>query len=403
MLYNAVSREDTFYLGELAFLDGGFRPENAAALFTLQQQNRFLDLYDPAEKQVSTCVMNKFGDWAVFDYHMLGYDPLLEGRDPILQFKLYGVSKSRMTLNGKGDLELFQAFNRQEAYSSGSVAEVGAKVIFGLGNSFMHYRSVLNWVDELTRQPDRKWAQGLGGGMAGKSPLNVVASLAGGFGFIDTFFGGAERATGWEPLNFTGQFTLQIEGDIEKVQPLWAYNFFLNQGEANGKGHRPVQKISWGILNFPTFPDVQINPAPPGSGLWCSSMRLRRDPGIVVNPHNGLELTSVKVAWQRPTFKLPDGSPITLGKLGPGLVEQASGFLTLDQAMATDIPSRTRFDFPSHLQWEIRFRIKEATRLSDRELVLIKRTGTVRPEPQQYRIFKDVPFDPSSFKMTPLW
>ena len=26
-----------------------------------------------------------------------------------------------------------------------------------------------------------------------------------------------------------------------------------------------------------------------------------------------------------------------------------------------------------------------------------------RPQPHQYRIFKDAPFDPSTFKMTPLW
>ncbi len=73
----------------------------------------------------------------------------------------------------------------------------------------------------------------------------------------------------------------------------------------------------------------------------------------------------------------------------------------IETAMATEMPSKARFDIPSFLQWEIKFRIKEPTRISDRDLVLIKRTGTIRPDPAKYKIFKDVPFDPGEFKFQP--
>jgi hypothetical protein len=388
MLYNAVNQENSFLLGELSFLDGHVKPENSAALFSFNRGLIFGRMDDQKTKQVTTSEMAKFGNWAVFDFPMLGYDPELESRDPVIQFKLQGVSRSRITLNGRGGLELSQIISSQDGYASGFHQGV-AKIVMGASNSYMHYRSVANWYDELSnpRHADKAWVKGLAALANGRMSMVPWVLAAG--PLVSTFFGGADRASEWEPLRFAGLMTLQIDGTIEQNQVLWYYNLHVNPGPEDARACRPVQKIHWGILSFPEIPDARTHiDYLPNWQIVPTNVRLRRNPGITINPNIGMEIESIEMAWLKSENHLLDGTPITLANAGsitdenPIAVAYFSRFMSLDEAMATDVPvGPSFFDLPSGMQWRIRLKAKEPTWQMDRNLLLITTTKSTLFQP----------------------
>lgn len=382
MLYNAMNRAESFYLGELSFVDGGVHPGNAVACFTFPNtENCSIKDYNPRDKQISMCNMSMAGDWAIFDYNVIGYDPALEEKDPVLLFRIIGVTKSEIKMEGQGELDLMQRLSSRDAYASGSSPSAAGTIAMAANNSFMHYRSVANWQEELAsgKFKDKPWFEGVKQLMGTPLMSYFPAVMALG-GLVETFFGGEHVASPWEPLAFNGQFNFKMDGAIETKVHLWAHNFFLNPGALSLRAQRPVQKIHWGILNFPSIPSVRTFPAPGDprgfAGAW--HLQMDRDPGILFNPYSGMEVTSVKVAFKKKELDVADLSNFAAAAEAMQKEKWRSTLVTpymdLGTAMATPVACANPLDLILYLQWEIKFRIVGPTKFYDRERVMIKTT-----------------------------
>ncbi|BDU74572.1 hypothetical protein [Mesoterricola silvestris] len=384
MLYNALDRSDSLYIGELSFVDGGASAANAIACFTFQDPERcFLDSYAPADVQRSTCVMFKAGDWAVFDYHMLGYDPALANRDPVLLFKLIGIEKTSIDLQGGGGLSLLQTLNNQDLSISGSSAHPTGRLTVGLENGLRQYRSVTNWYEELASEKHK--------GKPWQPPVQAfIKSGVGSFfpyamavaGFVEAWFGGANTASPWEPLAFKGEYDLKLKGGLERALPLWAHAFYMNPGKPSNRAQRPVQAVPWGIFNFPTAPTVKVTP---GGSSGRFLVTLAKDPGILVNPEAGLDVTSIKVAFTGgdPKALVPSSTPTTSDAIVEASKQELilrTEYMDIPTALKTPCPTVSAFDLVPFMRWEIRFKTKTATRLMDAEQVMIKNFRWINPE-----------------------
>ncbi|HLO66642.1 MAG TPA: hypothetical protein VK188_06465 [Holophaga sp.] len=385
MLLNAMDRSDSHYIGELSFLGGASSSANSAACFTFQDAERcFLDNHPQGDVQRATCVMAKAGDWAVFDYPMLGYDPALAQRDPVLLFRLIGINRSSIDLKGGGGLSLLQTLEGQGLALSGSSSSATGRLTVGLENGLRQFNSVTNCFDALTseRFKDAPWASKIQ--EFAKSRVGSFLPLAMGLaGFIDAFFGGADSASPWEPLSIKGEFDLKVTGGLENVKELWAHAFYMKPGQPSVRAQRPVQKIPWGIFNFPSAPIVKVTPAPSVlGGNTGFQVVLAQDPGILFNPDAGLEVTSVKVAFMGADPKNLQVSALTKpGDTGssPSELVLRTGFMDIKTALATPLMTAGAFDMVPFLRWEIRFRTRTATKYMDPEQVLIKNFRWVNP------------------------
>lgn len=430
MLYNAVQREDTFLVGELSFLDGQGKTNNSAALFTFSKiRDGYLERYDSGGKEFCTCAVNKHHDWVVFDYQMTGYDPALATRDPVLLFRLSGVSKSSLKLNGNSELDLVQRVLSDQTYISGSQSsseETFGKFALAANKSLMHYRSVKNWYDELL-SPQNRGKPWYGGAqkMINTTFFQAIPGAMALGGFIEAFYGGANEPAPWEPLRFSGQMSFHFDGDIERIQGLWAHQFYLKPGDPSFFAQRPVQKINWGILNFPNVPamichklDASGNIINPGIfdaatlDITHESFQLV-DPAIAFNPDSGLDLVATRVAIER------DLAMEVRPADSPGFAEWKQDveptpeiFIpAMDFQTALSTPAVVKYERkvnkgfgdgpdwaspiyrPTSLLWEFRFRTREPTRNADRDMVMIRRTevydaGFPMPTTSQYRKFK---------------
>lgn len=289
----------------------------------------------------------------------------------------------------------------------------------------MHYRSIKNWYDELL-SPQNKGKPWYGGAekMINTPLFQAIPGAMALGGLIEAFYGGANEPAPWEPLRFSGQMSFRFDGAIERVQRLWAHHFYLQPGEPSLFAQRPVQKISWGILNFPSVPAMicrKLNAAGniihPGIfdaetlDITHESFQLV-DPDIVFNPDSGLDLVATRVAIER------DLAMEVRPADSPGFAEWQQDveptpeiFVpAMDFQTALSTPAIAKYERqviqgygdthraspiyrPISLLWEFRFRTREPTRNADRDMVMIRRTefydaGFPMPTTSQYRKFK---------------
>jgi len=381
MLFNAAHREGSYFLGELSFLDGERYASGRAALFTFADPDpglsrMYLNQYDPKLTLTAFSNMTAYGSWAVFDFPLVGFDPGLPGKDPILVFKLTSIEKQALSLKTAGDLQLFQLVEGGEARPDG--ASPAGRVLAAAHHGATTYKTVDAFIqNELfseagsTRHQREPWyraARAIAQSALG-SYLPLVGAMA---GVIESFIGGATQAAEWEPLKFTGQFQFNTEGAVLTRRDLWFHNLFLNAGPAGDtRAQRPLRPVPWGIYNFPAACSLRLTPAPGRLGGWGGggNARLVQPPEIQVNPGSGMDLTAIRVA-----FLEPGGKP---GGTEGGLT--SSGFMDLKDALdpGCQVGKGRQGERIAALLWELTFRIRNPTRHSDANIIILKRTGFI--------------------------
>ncbi len=302
MLFNAANREGSYFIGELRFLDGERFPEARAGLFTFTDtaaDRCFLRTYNPRLKLTAVSRMCTYGSWAVFDFPLVGYDPSLKRKDPILVFKVISVQRHELSLKSEGNIRLIQAMEADDQVRPSHLANQsisGVQAVLKVGvEGYNAYKSVDTFIrNEITstegsaKNRAATWfpavASLAASGGAGYGPyLQIMGSV------LNSFIGGARFASPWEPMCFNGQFRFDTEGTIETRNELWCHHFFLNTGsEQDPRAHRPVQDVEWGLFNF--------NKVPASNWFWTSSVNLTAAPDLLVNPKSGLTLASTRLA-----------------------------------------------------------------------------------------------------------
>jgi hypothetical protein len=382
MLYNAANREGSYFLGELSLLGGARHPEAGAALFTFSDNtpdhaHSYLGSPNPGTVLTACSPMTAYGAWAVFDFPLVGYDPELKERDPVLAFRVASIEKQALDLKSQGDVQLFQLIEAREARPD--LACPGWGILAAARYGATTYKSVAAFVQNELLSPageqkhkQKPWFRAARA--VARSPLGGYLPLAGAMGaVVESFVGGANRAAEWEPLKFTGQFHFSAEGALQTRRDLWCHNFYLNPGPAGDfRAQRPLQPVDWGIFNLACPAAVKSGPPAGGWGDWSGkeTVRLARSPEILVNPRSGMDLVSTRVA-----FIKGDGKAASAGSAPEGL--ETSGMLELKDAMVGGYTYDKR---PASmtvvaLLWELRFRIRNPTRAADPDRVILKRTG----------------------------
>ena len=402
MVFNAMVREEAIYLGELSFLGGGERADKASALLAFNDDHKpFLKDHDPTLKVIASSNMRAYGDWAVFDFPLVGYDPATHQGDKILTFKFSALDKSRLNVTGKGELDLRQAFDQNEVrpgFCSNAFSVIGAGVqalnTYDEAKSFI--KNEIRSEAGIEKNKDKAWfalATQLAAGSCGT--LYPYAMAIG--GLLTNFIGGANSGGGAQQLRFDGQFEFRMDGAIETRRELWAHNFYLTPGAQDELAQRPLQAIDWGIVSLEEAPyytngnHTRTGAQDPRPELWKHNQskhrnvaRLLAKPKVLVNPKCGMELVSTRVAF---AFEPPQGLAF------PGhvtnLKTDTSGYLDLATACQTGfdchyLPLWTgslgrqpwgawTIKKVSGLLFEFKFKVKEPTRFLDKEIVIIKR------------------------------
>jgi hypothetical protein len=375
MLYNALNREGTYFMGQLSFLEGKKYPEARAGLFTFVDHRAFresLDTYDPEIRLTAFSKMTSYSSWAVFDFPFVGYDPDLKKKDPILVFKLTSIDKQSIKLKSAGNLQLYQAVENGEEARPGFA--VMAKPFYEDGRKgYATYKTVDSFIqNELLskagegRHKNDAWfktAKSLAVGQAG-GYAPIIAGLG---AAIQSFVGGVTHASQYEPLNFHGQFQFETQGVIQTTHDLWFHGFFLNPGpREDGRAERPLQEVDWGIFNFTRSPRSQETKVPYNRNNWQGNdvtWRLLEPPPLAVNPQCGMDLTSVRVAFVKIERNGQDRT--------------VSTFMTVQEAMTNGFKYDAYWETirGCGMIWELKFRTKNPTKFADNEVLIIKKTG----------------------------
>lgn len=369
-IFNAPHREDSFYIGKIQFNDPDLRPSNAAPLLTLTNTSGkcFISDFDTKQSDAFLSMMNKYGDWATFDFQLTGYDPALGTKDPVLLFSLVAVKRSNIRMEGEGELKLWQETPSMLAPTLSGNTSAGDVVVTGLGGAWSA-GSFKEWTDYMARTPSiasQPWGQFFRTGSAAlaKNSFGTILSL------MDTvvgfWMGGSETASAWEPIFFRGQQTFRIEGGIEREARLQTLALGLNAESKESHSiriHRPVQKIPWGVFNIESRPEVTGD----CHGLLNRKIWLASEPVIRINPEAGLELRSVSYRFiiNHPTreFDPVKGQKVVVA-MRPDPRPASTKEKTLIGSQAGVV---------SDLLVELRFRTTAPTRDADPDITVLKR------------------------------
>lgn len=322
MLFNAMAREEAYYVGEISFLGGGSKDESATGLIAFNDDKRpFLKDFDPTLKVVATSYMRALGDWAVFDFPFIGYDPTLYKKDPILTFTLSAIEKAKITTEAKGDMELWQSISRNEVRSGFSMNATELysdcmNTVNTYDDSKAFIRDEIMSKDGIAKNKDKLWFP-IVSKLAGTAIGTMYPYAMALGGLLNSYIGGSGKGNIAEQLNFSGQFKFSMNGDIQTKRNLWAHNFYLNHGEQDAMAQRPLQAIHWGVFSIVEKPYYTngnltrtgaVDPRPEYWSHYNSKYRnvarLLEAPKVMVNPTCGMKLVSTRVGF---AFEKPKG------------------------------------------------------------------------------------------------
>ena len=368
MLYNAENLLNAQYMGSLCLHNPAAHAGNQSPILTFNNQSGacFIDNYQVDDRANWLAVMSKYGDWGVFDFHLLGFDPALMDKDPVLQFKMKAIDTSSIKLTGKGDLRLQQDFMRVMAPSMTTSEAMVDHTRTTLASGSWCYNNIGDWVANVGSNPQFKnepWFTSVQS-IVGLSTGNYPMAFAGFYGLLDSFVGGSNKAMGWEPMSFRGQMALGLDGAIEQIKPLQSIAFAMNMkdhGRHSITVLRPVQDIPWGIFNFKEAP--QITGSQAGR---VKSVRLAKAPVLHVNPDLGMTLLST-------TYRLNTYQPTWVWDAAKGQNVVAK----LDYSatpIAHGTPVTIGFtDLLADLTVEMKFRTQTPTKEADHEFTVIRK------------------------------
>lgn len=367
ILFNANQLDDSLYTGELSFHDPSRSAENNAPIFTFSNTNGkcFRSDFDPLHIEVSISPMNKYNGWAVFDFPLVGYDPSLDQKDPLLLFTLRGLDQSKITLNGKGDLHLVQELSMSPGF--GASPDNLSKAMTAGVDGYRTYKSVRTWVDNEATNPsnEKEFWFPLVKAAAGSGTLAYAPYVAAAAVFVDAWFGGSNKASAWEPLTFRGQMNFAFAGGITKEKKLLTLPLYLNTKDLKkqvANGYRPVQETPWGVFNVEEAPSITGRGLHFEAGLGIvKTRRLAAEPKIHVNPKLGMDLVSktfMLASWQTVGTGIDNNK--TFNGCHPLTITHEQGV------------TQSRGDCASHLIVKLNFKTKVPTRDADDEYTVLK-------------------------------
>jgi hypothetical protein len=385
MLFNAMVRQDSYYLGELSFLEPSVVDNGAVALMTFPRKEKcFLNNFELNPKLTATSFMQAFGDWAVFDFPLVGYDPAMETKDPIVTFTLTGIDIQKLTANGNGDLDLLQRAKAKEVRPNIGIGDLVKAADAGLH----YYRTPLNWMDELTNEKNknRNWYS---------SALRLSTTAAASFtpwiaalgGVVESFIGGANKASNWEPLRFSGQFQFSVQGGLEMTRRLWAQDFYLKPGPQSATAQRPVNAVNWGVFNLRDAP-VLVEEKQDLMGTFYFYLPISGG-GVVVNPTLDMDLVSTRVALK--TDQAWNPFPPNPRYPVPGFQGDTSYFTDYKEFCQLGIIRLKAPVVPKALTYELKFKTRHPTKEADDEIVFIKTIALDPPVAKRDRPWQPMP------------
>jgi hypothetical protein len=320
--------------------------------------------------------MKAFGDWAVFDFPLVGFDPSLNNLDPILTFSLSGVDSQKLKSSGNASIDLVQQIESKSARPGFGISDIKQAVDTGLN----YYRAPLNWMEELTNQKNKsqRWYN-TAVNLSKTAVASYVPWIAALGGIVESFIGGSKKAAQWEPLRFKGQIKFDFQGNILLERGLWAHNFYLKTGPQSTMAQRPLQDVSWGVFNIQS-PPVLVEEDRPVAGIHYYYYVLRSGGEILVNPDAGLELTSTQVAvkFDRKYLEYDPGPPMP-GAPPFDLETDTSYFDSMESFTKAGILRLWKPNKPIAVLYKLTFKTRQPTLYSDNEIVMIKTVNIESP------------------------
>jgi trehalose 6-phosphate synthase/phosphatase len=330
-------------------------------LFTFSHAGKqcFRSDYDPGQVEVAFSDRDRDPGWAVFDFPLVGYDPDLGGKDPLLRFTLHPLEPAGDEPGGLWDAWLGTSFAAPRA-------ELGAVLESG-GSGYRYYPTVRRWCETETARMDRGGAPlepafQLAATDAPGSCAPLVAALG---GKVNGWLGGTHLASPWEPISYQGQVPIPSGHGLPGPE-LLELALRLHAAGTDAWGHRPVQEPPWGIFNFEAGPVLAEHPEDKAS----RRATLAEAPLLHVNPEADLELLSVSFEASIESREPGAGGPAVQRGLWPISPEQG--------------PSLSSQDRITHLVATLRFRTRKPTREADGHYTVVRRLpwGAVRRDPE---------------------
>jgi hypothetical protein len=376
MLFNALMRDESFYVGRLRFMNSGTESRSTSLLNFSSTSRCYLNDFDPNCQISAISYMKAFGDWAVFDFPLAGYDPSLNNSDPILTFSLSGVDSKKLKSSGNASIDLVQQIESKSARPGFGISDIKQAVDTGLN----FYRAPLNWMEELTNQKNKsqRWYS-TAMNLSKTAVASYVPWIAALGGIVESFIGGSKKAAQWEPLRFNGQMKFDFQGNILLERGLWAHNFYLKTGPQSTMAQRPLQDVSWGVFNIQS-PPVLVEEDCPIAGIHYYYYMLQSGGEIVVNPDAGLELTSTEAAvkfdrkyWEYAPIPPKPGEP----PLDPET--DTSYFDSTERFTKVGILRLWKPAKPVAVIYKLTFKTRQPTLYSDNEIVMMKTVNIESP------------------------
>lgn len=401
MFFNAPADSHTTYKAEVKFRNGASlisetSPDQySSALFSFSADpaKSFINTYDGSVSQFQLSPMNAFKGWATFDIVASGYDPNLAAlkSDPALTVSITPIDESKVTLVGAGTMSLNQVMEAYKPAGVGSTSDL-QRAFNAINTGYSDYQSASKALTEITKfskDPQNQDKEGwMGIAVAIAATIASDGALApyaiGLAGAINAFIGGANKGTTQPiPLNFAGKFQFTLSGNIEAQNAIsWSGNYYLNSGPQMADGYRPVQNISWGVVNIDKPPTVVMDTLVDdmwtlnagddwehiGTYYFYTLHTGATSPTVHVNPDCGMQLESEQIIVDFGTSRPPiatakNESPVSSAHLFP--------------SPNSDLPETTTYDGTRanspNITYVFKFKINNNNIInSDKEMLFTK-------------------------------
>lgn len=337
MFFNTREFGYSQFAVELSFKETS---KTGATLTFTDDDASYISNYDPAKKEVYMVEANSVNGWIWADFALAGFDPSLHS-DAKYRVHIRGMNVSQVTLNSTQFTLSETLRDANPAAGNGtSLGDIVGAAKTGLRFYKSTEKAAKSLREEASKSTSGGWwrnpLRGLVGTLTNPSTLSAVAPIVGGLaGFIKSFIGGASDPSPREPLNFTGQ--LSLEGSITLSHPLYSIDLGLATGTGSNPPdyYRALSDIDWGIFNMQSPPSMSwrhrmcIQRVDPDCGDEIYEVKLTT-PQYIINSNAGMQLQSIGFAYvfdgappstyfaqstitqYQPLSRLPDGFAVRL-------------------------------------------------------------------------------------------
>ncbi|HUI29256.1 MAG TPA: T9SS type A sorting domain-containing protein [Candidatus Acidoferrales bacterium] len=293
--------------------------ENATPLFTFNNGvPQFSDGYkggQDLQDNLSVITQLVHNHWGFADFKLLGYDPYISQKYCNLNFQIFGVDTTHLTISGGLSLN---------GIIGGTANSLSLQTSGGGGGPLSDINSALGWVSKevkndttlwtdlkgIDKQLTKGWATQalsdlltIGGGIPALIPgIGQIAGLATNFIGILTGSGKGNQLSAPAPITLKG--TISLSGDSKTVYPISGINIPLpGSSAAIGPNENVLYNNPLGIFNVTTEPTLRYCNLPEDvmtsgfGGEAFGPFDVGLDPiQIQYNPCSGLSLVNASFA-----------------------------------------------------------------------------------------------------------